>query len=127
MQQRTASAVVVGACVAKILLVVQAAEGSNVNNASPNVYVGASLISFADIPTGSIFDTVFSSDFKKHFTTPTLSVVANGSDNYYLKLSGYSAVSVANYGSADRIKTFTTAEIQGNNNGTVLAGQLTLV
>jgi len=124
MQQRTSGAVVVGACVAKVLLVVQAAEGSSPGNASTNVYVGASLISFAEIPAGSVFDTVFGSDFKKHFTTPVLSVVANGADNYYLKLSGYASPSTANYGPADRIKTYMTMEMQGNNNGLSLAGQL---
>ena len=124
MQQKTAGEVVVGACVAKILLVVQAAEGSSAGSASPSVYVGASLMSFAEIPAGSVFDTAFGSDFKKHFTNPVLTIVANGADNYYLRLSGYAAPATANYGAANKILTHATFEMFGKNNSSAIAGQL---
>jgi len=127
LQQKTAGGVVTGACVAKVLLVVQGAEGSNSASASSNIYVGGSLVSFAEIPSGSIFDTTFNSAFQKHFTNPALTIVANGADNYYLKLSGYAAPTTANYGPANQILSHQTLEIFGLNNSAALAGQLRLV
>jgi len=127
LQQKTAGGVVTGACVAKILLVVQGAEGSNASSASPNIYVGGSLVSFAEIPSGSVFDTTFNSAFQKHFTNPALTITANGADNYYIKLSGYAAPTTANYGPANQILSSQTLEIFGLNNSGALAGQLRLV
>lgn len=116
-QNMTSGLVCVGASVAKILLIVQGPIGGGDVN---TMFVGATLMGYAEIAAGQVFDTRFGSDFKKHFTAPALTVVANGADSYYLKLSGYAAPSVANYGAADRI----ISNVVLANNGSTFGGQL---
>jgi hypothetical protein len=127
MQNRTAGAVVVGACVAKILLVLQSAEGIGADRDTGNVFVGGSLISFAEIAAGTVFDTVNSAAFRKHFTNPVLTITPNGSDNYLINLSGYLAVTNPDYGLANQIQTHATLTIMGRNNSITVASPLTLV
>lgn len=103
-QNMSSGAVCLGASTFKILLVIQAPlGGGNIDD----VYIGGSLISFAEIPDNSLFDDRYNSTFKKHFTNPSIRLVKNG-DIYQIKASGYSAISVPNYGSADRILSSST-------------------
>lgn len=123
-QNLTPRSVCVGASVAKVLLIVQGPVGDgNVDT----MFVGATLLGYAEIADGQVFDTRFGAEFRKHFTAPTLTLVANGGDNYYLKLSGYAALAVAHYGAADRLVSSIILSNYGNSyGGGQLRGLLTL-
>jgi hypothetical protein len=110
-QNKTPGGIVVGASVANILLVWQGAEGTLSSRGVDTIFLGASLISYAEIPAGSVFDTVNGASFKKHFTNPTVTVVANGADNYYIKLSGYAAATNPDYGAATILRSNATMQV----------------
>lgn len=123
LQNVTAGGVCVGSAVAEVTLIIQGAQGGgNVDT----MFVAGALTAFAQIPTGSIFDTRFSSDFKQHWTAPALTITANGTDNYYINLSGYAAVSVPNYGTADRVISSFVLQNNASAYGNQYRGLLTL-
>ena len=123
LQSLTSAGVCVGSAVAKILLIIQGAQGGgNVDS----MFVNGTLTGFVQILNGNVFDTTYSSDFKQHWTSPALTVAANGADNYYIKLSGYAAVSTANYGAADRIQSSFVLATNGSAYGNQYRGLLTL-
>ena len=124
LQNLTPGGTCVGSSVAKILLIVQGAQG---NGNVDTMFVAGSLLGFAQIPAGTVFDSQFGSDFKQHWTNPELSIVANGADNYYIRLSGYAAVSVANYGAADRLQTSLVMQVNASAFGGTFRGLTTLV
>lgn len=111
----TAGGVVVGAAAAKFLIVIQGEEGAG--TALGEAYLGASLVSIAQIPGGLPLDPSISDTTKQHFTNPVLSVVRDG-NKYLLKLSGYAAVANPNFGSANAIRSSLTLTGYGANNGT---------
>ena len=115
MKHRTSSLVCVGASTAKFSLILQGDEGSgNVND----VELGVALESFVDTGNSFVFDTDFGSTFAKHFTNPTV-VVSRVGDVFSIGLTGYLAVSVANYGPASSILASYTLE----NYATGLSGR----
>ena len=124
LQNLTAGGVCVGSSVAKIQLIVQGAQGGGDVD---TMFVDGSLLGIAQIPTGTVFDTLFGSDFKQHWTNPALSIVANGADNYYIRLSGYAAVNVANYGAAAQLQTSLVMQVNGSAFGDTLRGLTRLV
>ncbi|WP_407477281.1 hypothetical protein [Acinetobacter baumannii] len=113
-QFATAGGVVVGAAAVKFLIVIQGDEGSG--STLNEAYLGASLVSIAQIPSGLALNQSLPDTMKTHFTNPALSVVREG-DKYLLKLSGYAAVSNPNFGSASQIRSFCTLTGYGANNG----------
>ena len=114
-QCRTAGGVVVGAAAAKFLIVVQGDEGSG--STLNEAYLGASLVSFAQIPEGLPLSQSVADVMKIHFTNPVLSVVREG-DKYLLKLSGYATKTNPNFGSASQLRCSLTLTGYGANNGT---------
>ena len=108
-----AGGAVVGAAAVKFLIVIQGDEGSGSLN---ETYLGASLVSIAQIPEGQALHQSLSDVTKTHFTNPVLSVVREG-DDYLLKLSGYSAASNPNFGSASQLQCSLTLTGYAANGG----------
>ena len=113
-QFKSSGGVVVGAAAAKFLVVIQGDEGSG--STLNDAYLGASLVSIAQIPAGLALNQSVPDVMKTHFTTPVLSVVREG-DNYLLKLSGYAAVSNPNFGAANQLQCSLTLTGYAANNG----------
>lgn len=114
MEHRTAGGIQVGASVAVIDFVAMgtaAGAGSGVVN---DAYMGFTLRSVAEAPSGQPLETTFSNTTKTHFSAPALSVVRSG-NSYILSLSGYAAASLTNFGPATQMTTNITMQINGMN------------
>jgi hypothetical protein len=125
-QAATAAGVIVGSSVAKILLVIQGAQTAG---DVTTMYVGGTLLGYAEIPAGSVFDSAnpATATMKKVFTAPALTIVASGADNYLINLSGYAAVTSAPYGTSSRIISSSTLTNYANAWSQVPAGLLNVI
>lgn len=94
-----------------------AATGSGVTSDRKTPYpsVTANLVSFTQQPDTATIDTILGVNGTTLFTSPTLTVESIG-DTFYLKMSGYSAQSVANYGPVTNVSCYATIKSSNFSN-----------
>lgn len=125
MQHRTKGGQVIGTSLAVIdFVAMTASEGMTAANRVNDVYCDFGLKSFLAIPSGLPIDKL-GARTQQHFVDPVLTVTRRGNE-YVLALSGYAAVSVVNYGPADRIYSCITMHADALNGSAALTSAIAI-